>query len=103
MAKTGSKKVKKRPKVVRKGRKHETVKQSSIYTVKGNELTKKKSCPRCGDGTTLAQHSNRAYCGRCGYTIFEKRDKQEEKPTENKQEEKPTENKQEEKPIKQEA
>ncbi len=27
-----------------------------------------KFCPRCGNGTFLAQHSNRVTCGKCGYS-----------------------------------
>jgi len=73
MGKGGAKKVKKKPKKIRKGRKHETVKPHTLYEIKGTEaVRKKKACPRCGNGTWLAFHKNRAYCGRCGYTVFEK-------------------------------
>jgi len=73
MGKGGAKKVKKRPKVQRKGRKHETVKPNTMYEIKDNQaVRKRKSCPRCGDGTWLSEHKNRSYCGRCGYTVFEK-------------------------------
>ena len=27
----------------------------------------KKSCPKCGAGVHLAEHSNRRSCGKCGY------------------------------------
>ena len=27
-----------------------------------------KWCPRCGAGTIMAQHNNRMYCGKCGYS-----------------------------------
>ncbi len=27
-----------------------------------------RSCPKCGPGTFLAEHSNRRSCGRCGYS-----------------------------------
>jgi small subunit ribosomal protein S27Ae len=30
----------------------------------------KKVCPRCGEGTYLALHKDRLYCGKCKYTIF---------------------------------
>lgn len=61
-------------KKVRKGRKHEKTQMHAYYEVKGNELVrKKKSCPRCGPGTLLANHKGRVYCGKCGYTEFEKR------------------------------
>ncbi|UCD07935.1 MAG: 30S ribosomal protein S27ae [Candidatus Aenigmatarchaeota archaeon] len=46
-----------------------------FYQPGGETLTRnKKSCPRCGPGTWLAEHKGRLYCGRCGYTIFEKRE-----------------------------
>jgi small subunit ribosomal protein S27Ae len=42
---------------------------SGNYEVKGEELTRKnKVCPKCGPGTFMAPHKNRAACGRCGYT-----------------------------------
>jgi len=28
----------------------------------------RKSCPKCGSGTNLAEHANRRSCGKCGYT-----------------------------------
>ncbi|MBU0530269.1 MAG: 30S ribosomal protein S27ae [Nanoarchaeota archaeon] len=75
MGKGGTKKVVKKPKKIRKGRKHESIKPNKIYEVNGDQLVKKrKACPRCGDGTWLSNHKNRAYCGRGGYTIFEKRE-----------------------------
>ena len=57
---------------VRTGRKHESLSAKDYYEVQGSELKRKrKSCPRCGEGTWLARHKNRQYCGRCGYTVFE--------------------------------
>ena len=68
------KKVEKKGKKVRTGRKHESVKTHAFYEIKGSELSRKrKHCPRCGEGTWLANHKSRAYCGRCGYTLFEKK------------------------------
>lgn len=58
----------------RTGRKHESKKAHVFYEVKGNTVTKKKrSCPRCGPGTRLAEHKGRAYCGKCAYTEFERK------------------------------
>ena len=58
----------------RKGRKHQSVKVHTFYEVKdGSLMRKSKFCPRCGDGTWLSAHKNRAYCGRCGYTELEKK------------------------------
>ena len=43
----------------------------SLYTVKGNTLTRnKKACPKCGPGVFLADHKDRTSCGKCGYTEF---------------------------------
>jgi len=66
------KKVRSREKKQRKGRKHESVKVWKFYeAVQGQVNRKKKSCPRCGQGTFLAEHKNRLHCGRCGYTQSE--------------------------------
>ncbi len=38
------------------------------YTVSGDSLErKKKSCPKCGSGTFMAQHKDRVVCGKCAY------------------------------------
>jgi ubiquitin-small subunit ribosomal protein S27Ae len=40
-----------------------------LYNVKGDALERThRSCPKCGPGTFLAEHSNRRSCGRCGYS-----------------------------------
>jgi len=40
-----------------------------LYDVKGDALTRThKSCPKCGPGIFLAEHSNRRSCGKCGYS-----------------------------------
>lgn len=55
----------------RKGRKHESLKQHKYYKTESGSVTRiKKSCPRCGTGTWLAEHKGRLYCGRCAYTEF---------------------------------
>ena len=67
-AKGGSKKEKKG----KKPHKNKlTGKKYSHYVVEGDKVTRKnKHCPRCGPGTFLAKHENRAYCGKCHYTEF---------------------------------
>ena len=40
------------------------------YSISTNKLERKKSCPRCGQGTFLAEHQNRTTCGKCGFTEF---------------------------------
>ena len=52
------------------------------YEIKDDTLLRKKrTCPKCGDGVFLAEHSNRVSCGKCGYTEFKKKEipKKEEK------------------------
>ncbi len=67
------KSAKKKGKKVRKGRKHESVKVWEKYEVRGDDVSKKNSfCPRCGPGTFLSRQKNRKYCGKCGYTDFQK-------------------------------
>lgn len=40
-----------------------------LYETKGETLQRThKSCPKCGPGTFLAEHSDRRSCGRCGYS-----------------------------------
>jgi len=36
----------------------------------GKLVRKRRFCPRCGDGTFMAEHADRFACGRCGYTEF---------------------------------
>ncbi len=33
---------------------------------------KKRACPKCGPGTSLAEHKNRLSCGKCHYTESKK-------------------------------
>ena len=69
-----AKKAVRKGKKQRTGRKHESIKAHTNYEIKDSSSTKKKrSCPRCGTGTWLANHKNRAYCGRCGYTEMERK------------------------------
>ena len=69
------KKVEKKGKKVRTGKKHSKVDLRKFYSLKDGKLEKtKKSCPRCGAGTFLADHKTRFFCGRCEYTEFLKRE-----------------------------
>ena len=47
-----------------------TSKKYTKYKVEGDNLTREKSCPRCGHGIFLMNAVNRLYCGRCHYTEF---------------------------------
>jgi len=67
------KKVRTKEKKQRTGRKHESLKMKDYYVVSGESVSRKRAnCPRCGSGTFLAEHKDRQYCGRCGYTQFRK-------------------------------
>ena len=45
----------------------------NLYEKKGDKIERKnKSCPKCGQGTFMAKHSSRLYCGNCHYTEFSK-------------------------------
>lgn len=57
----------------KKGKAAATVKRSSYYKVEGDKVSfERKCCPRCGPGIILAEHKDRAACGKCGYTEFKK-------------------------------
>jgi small subunit ribosomal protein S27Ae len=60
----------KKPKAVRKPKKPKVSPSVyKFYTVSGAVLSKtKRECPRCGRGTFMAQHKDRYYCGKCGFT-----------------------------------
>lgn len=62
---------------VKKGKKaHKnkpTSKKFELYTVSGTNVSRKQNCPRCGPGIFLAQHKDRAHCGKCNYTEFGKK------------------------------
>ena len=47
----------------------------NLYEIQGDKIIRKRrSCPKCGEGTFLGQHKNRESCGQCGYTEFTKKD-----------------------------
>ena len=80
-------KTRQREKKERTGKKHSNVSITTVYKVEGGNLARKKNpCPRCGDGTYLAAHKNRDYCGRCGYTVFHKKETEHPKQHEHKTE-----------------
>jgi len=37
------------------------------YSLYKEGKTENKSCPKCGSGYLLAEHSNRRVCGKCRY------------------------------------
>ena len=45
-----------------------------IYDSKNGTLARKTtSCPKCGPGVFLAKHKDRTSCGKCGYTVMQKK------------------------------
>jgi len=56
-----------------------------LYESSGGLKRKNKSCPKCGQGTFMAQHKDRHTCGKCGYMEAVVK---EEKPSEKKAEKK---------------
>ena len=49
------------------------VKKSKFYKVEDDKLIRtRKTCPKCGPGVFMAEHSDRFTCGKCGYTEFKK-------------------------------
>jgi len=62
-----------------KGKKKHTNKPTSAkykkYTIAGDKITKKeRTCPRCGPGIFLSISKDRAYCGKCHFTEFKKKE-----------------------------
>ena len=62
-----------------KGKKKHVNKKTSVkykkYTVESDKITKKeRSCPRCGPGIFLSVGKGRAYCGKCHFTEFDKKE-----------------------------
>jgi small subunit ribosomal protein S27Ae len=54
----------------RKVKNHVSSKKYTKYTVSGDKVEKKPTCPKCGPGIFMAEHKNRKTCGTCGYTVF---------------------------------
>jgi small subunit ribosomal protein S27Ae len=46
-----------------------------LYEIQGDKvIRKRRTCPKCGEGTFLARHKDRESCGKCGYTEFIKKE-----------------------------
>ena len=57
----------------KKARDRKTSKKWELFKIEGNKVTRtNKTCPKCGAGVYLANHSNRESCGKCGYTQFKR-------------------------------
>ena len=80
MGKKG-KEAKRREKKQRTGKKHLSLKPHEYYEISGDSVKRKrKNCPRCGPGTILGEHKGRLYCGKCGYTEFERKQPEASQP-----------------------
>ena len=50
-------------------KKSKGVSRGKLYTKEGDKMkAKNRHCPKCGPGFFMGAHSNRAVCGKCGYT-----------------------------------
>jgi len=50
-------------------KKKKTSQTWKLYHVSGETLKKKNTlCPKCGSAVYMANHKDRATCGKCGYT-----------------------------------
>jgi len=59
--------------------KHKHQKASEHYKIEGGKIERiKKICDRCGDGIFMAEHKDRFYCGKCGMTVWKKKEQKEE-------------------------
>ena len=52
-------------------------KKYAKYTIEGDKVTSKGSCPKCGPGIFLGVHKDRLYCGKCHYTEMKSTEKKE--------------------------
>jgi ubiquitin-small subunit ribosomal protein S27Ae len=44
------------------------------YTVEGDKVISKTTCPKCGPGIFLGIHKDRLYCGKCHYTEYKSKE-----------------------------
>lgn len=69
-AKTGKKPHKNKP----------TSKKYTKYKIEGDKIiSRERFCPRCGPGVFLMNSQGRFYCGKCHYSEFEGKKKEEKK------------------------
>jgi small subunit ribosomal protein S27Ae len=64
-------------------RKRKPINAWKFFEKKGSSVERKrKSCPKCGKGVFMAQHKGRVTCGKCHYSEFELKKKEEPKKKE---------------------
>jgi ubiquitin-small subunit ribosomal protein S27Ae len=62
-------------------------KRWELFEVSGDSVKRKRrSCPKCGTGTFMAQHKDRVVCGSCSYMESTKKEAPKEEDTEKKEE-----------------
>ena len=70
-------------KVVKKGKKPHKNKPTSKkylkYKIEGDKVKREKFCPRCGPGVFLSISQKKTYCGKCYYSEFESKSKEDKK------------------------
>lgn len=55
-------------------KKHAKHLKGTLYKITGDSIERaRRSCPKCGPGILMADHSNRLNCGKCGYTEFKEK------------------------------
>ncbi|MGD9276605.1 MAG: 30S ribosomal protein S27ae [Candidatus Pacearchaeota archaeon] len=68
-------------KKVKKGKKpHKnktTSKKYTKYKIEGDKVARERFCPRCGPGVFLLNSKGRLYCGKCHYSEFAGKAKEE--------------------------
>jgi small subunit ribosomal protein S27Ae len=48
--------------------------KSKQYEISGETVKRKaRFCPKCGPGVFMAEHKDRAACGKCGFTESKKK------------------------------
>jgi len=50
-----------------KNKNHQPSEKWTKYTVKGDTVERKPTCPKCGPGYFFADHKDRYYCGNCHF------------------------------------
>lgn len=73
----------KKSKAAKKGKKpvrnKKTSKKYTKYKIEGDKIIRERSCMRCGPGVFLMNSQGRYYCGKCHYSEFESKKKEEPK------------------------
>ena len=54
-----------------------TSKKYAQYKIDGDKITRERFCVRCGPGIFLMHSQGRYYCGKCHYSEFESKNKEE--------------------------